>query len=166
MISLDIELLTFAIQIVATIVLFIVVKIFFAKPMKKYLDARRGYIEDEFKKAQLANDEVLAAQNEVLAERKKIENEAKSIIKAATLKAQEKYDAIVETAKSDATVQLENARANIEKERQEMLYDAKKDIEKTAHSVASKLVKKEIDANRHDDLFDDFVSLIGGDVRG
>ena len=166
MISLDIEVATFVIQIIATVVLFLAVKVFFTKPMKNFLDKRRKFIEAEFEKAQHAFDEANQLKAQADLELKKIQEESEQMIQEASEKARIKYDAILEEAKTDALVQAVKMRNIIEKERQDMYYDAKKEIAKTANAVASKLVKKEMDQQIHDDLFGKFVQLIGGGHHG
>jgi len=161
-VNLDINGVTIGIQIAATILLFIVVAIFFAKPMKSFLAKRNEFFAEEFTKAQHANEEALLLKEQADLELKKIKDEAGQMLESATVKAQEKYENILATAKSDAEAETLKARKRIDKERETMLYDAQKEIAKTATDVASKLIKKEIDIHAHDDLFDDFVQLIGG----
>ena len=161
-ISLDINITTLVIQMAATVLLFITVSIFFAKPMKNFLEKRREFLAEEFTKAQHANDEAAMLKEQVDLELKKIQEESGQMLQDANAKARVKYDAILADAKADATLEMEKARQKIDKERREMYYDAKKEIAQVANHVTSKLVRKEIDTGVHDDLFDDFVQLIGG----
>jgi len=160
--SLDLDVMSIVIQLVSTLILFGAAKIFLTKPMKKFLQERREFLDAEFEKAEQLNNEVTVTKEQTDLELKKIQAESSQMLQDASARAQVKYDNILATAKSDADKELEKARLRIEKERASMLYDAKKEIEKTATTVASKLVKKEIDVNKHEDLFDDFVALIGG----
>jgi len=161
-INLDVNLTTFIVQIVATIILILVVTIFFAKPMKKFLAARREFVEAELNNAQVVNDEASALKDAANVELAKIKAESGQMLEDANEKARIKYDAILSDAKIAADAELEKAKAKIERERQEMFYDARKEIEQQTATIASKIVQKEINASQHDDLFDDFVKLIGG----
>ena len=161
-ISFDIEPLTFLVQIISTLVLFFVVAKFAVKPMRKFLAARREYLETEMEKAKAVNEAAELLKAEANAELIKIKNESGQMLEVAGVKAQAKYDAIVSDAKVAASAQIEKAQALIERKHQEMLYDARKEIEQQTATIASKIVQKEIDASQHDDLFDDFVKLIGG----
>jgi len=161
-IDLDINAVTIGFQMGATILLLIVVWFFFTKPMKKFLAERQAHLDDVFVNAEKVTDEAKALKDEATNELKKIQEEAGQMMQEANTKAQIKYDNILASAKTDAESELKKARLKIEKEREDMLYDAKKEITRTTSEVASKLVKKEMDASKHDDLFDDFVQLIGG----
>lgn len=166
MISLDIEIATFVIQMVATIVLFLAIKIFFTKPMKAFLDKRRAFVLEEFEKAHLAQEEAEFFKEQAQRELEKIQEQADKMLQDASAKAQLKYDDILKAAEIATDAKAEKMRKTIEKERQDMYYDAKKDIAKTAQMVASKLVKKEMNQTIHDDLFGDFVTRIGGVDHG
>jgi len=165
-ISFDVEVSTVIIQLISTLVIFLVVSFFVAKPMRNFLAKRQAIIQAEFDEAETAKEVAFATKEELNTELAKLKANAQQLMEDASAKAQVKYDNILETAKNDAEDQVQKARRIIEREREAMLYDAKKEIAKQTSTVASKLIKKEIDASTHDDLFDDFVQLIGGGASG
>ena len=160
--SLELDFMTIVVQLISTVILFAAAAFFLAKPMKKFLATRREFVEAELNNAQVVNNEALALKDAANVELAKIKAESGQMLEDANTKARVKYDAILSDAKLAADAQLEKAQAKIERERQEMLYDARKEIEQQTAAIASKIVQKEIDASQHDDLFDDFVKLIGG----
>ena len=160
--SLDLDVMSIVIQLISTLILFGMAKIFLAKPMKRFLEKRREFLNEEFAKAELANSEATEARAQADLELKKIQDETGQMMQEASAKAQVKYDNILATAKSNADAEIDKARERIKRERDEMYYDAKKEIAQIANDATAKLIKKEIDQAVHDDLFDEFVNLLGG----
>lgn len=161
-ISLDIEWTTVVVQLISTLVLFLVVVKFFAQPMKNFLQERQKVIKAEFTKAQDANAEASLLKEQADVELKKMREDANQVLAVANEKANLKYESILADAKEVAYLEVEKAREKMKRERHEMYHDAKKEIAQIATDVTSKLVKKEIDQAVHDDLFDEFVKLVGG----
>ena len=162
LISLDINLRTIIVQWISTLAIFLVVAKFFAQPMRTFLAKRGEFIEAELVKAQHANDEAALLKEQADSELKKIKDEAGQMLEDANNRARVKSESILADAKEEAALEIEKARERIKRERDEMYYDAKKDIAQIANDATAKLIKKEIDQNVHDDLFDEFVKLIGG----
>ena len=162
LISLDIHLRTVIVQWISTLVIFLVVAKFFVRPMRTFLDKRREFIEAELVNAQSVNDEAAALKTQADSELKKIKDEAGQMLEEANNRARVKSDSIIADAKEEAALEIDKARERIKRERDEMYYDAKKDIAQIANNATEKLIRKEIDQTVHDDLFDEFVKLIGG----
>jgi len=162
LISLDYDLRTVIVQWISTIVIFLVVAKFFVRPMRIFLDKRREFIAAELVNAQQVNDEAAILKEQANSELKKIKDEAGKMLEDAGSRARAKSEIIIADAKEEAALELDKARERIKRERDEMYYDAKKDIAKIANDATAKLIKKEIDQTVHDDLFDEFVKLVGG----
>lgn len=161
LISLNINVRTIIVQWISTLVIFLVAARFFTLPMKTFLAKRREFIEEELIKAQQVNDEASALKEQVNSELQKIKDEAGQMLEEATNKARLKSDSIVADAKANAALEMDKAREKIARERNEMYYEAKKDIAQIASDATAKLIKKEIDQSVHDDLFAEFVRLVG-----
>jgi len=161
-ISFDIELATFFVQLVSTLVLFFIVSKFAVKPMKKFLADREALIAAEFEAAEVAKSEAENARNVAQGNIKDAKENAQQIIETAKNEADVKHRVILEKARRDAEVEMKKAQEEIKRERQNMYDTARKEIAEIATSATEKLIKKEIDANAHDDLFAEFVGLVGG----
>jgi F-type H+-transporting ATPase subunit b len=162
LISLDINVRTLVVQLLATLVLFFVAAKFFVGPMKKFLAERAALIAADFAAAEGAKEEAEQARVEAQTNVKVAKESAYQIIEAAKSEAEVKHEAILEQARIDAEVELKNAHEEITRERQNMYNEAKKEIASIATNATAKLIKKEIDAKIHDQLFDEFVELVGG----
>ena len=161
-ISLDIDVATLIIQIAATILLFVVVTFFFAKPMKNFIKKRQEFVQASFNDAEVAKLEASKTKKELEEELAKFKAESRQRFEEEALKAQAKAGLIVDAAKEEAAASIAKAQVRIEKERTTMLKDAQAEIATITTKATEKLIKKEIDARVHDDLFDEFVRLVGG----
>ena len=161
MVNLDINVATLVIQLVATTVLFSVISIFFAKPMKKFMAKREAFVQASFDEAKQAQDNASKTRQALDNELAEFKSQSQQRLEAQILKARAKADEIIDAAKVDAVVEMEKAQAKIERERKAMLRDAKASIAKATTEATKQLIKREIDEQAHDDLFDEFVKLVG-----
>ena len=162
-ISLDINGVTLVIQIVATILLFAVVGIFFAKPMKNFIAKRQAFVQASFNEAEEAKLEASKTKKELDEELAKFNADSRQMMEEASLKAQVKSNAIIADAQVQAGQVMDKAEKKIKRDRDAMIKDAQAEIADITTKATAKLIKKEIDASVHDDLFDEFVKLVGGD---
>ena len=161
-VSLDLNATTLIIQIVATTLLFLIVRFFFAKPIKDFMEKRKAFVQASFDEAKVAKLEASKIRQELDEELTKFKAESRQRLEEETLKAKTKADSIVDAAKEKAAIEMDKAQAKIEKDRNSMLIDAQAEIITIAKKATEKLIRKEIDADVHDDLFDEFVKLVGG----
>jgi len=162
MISLDINATTFLIQIAATIALFVVAWRFFAKPMKKFMSDRHAFVQGQFTEAETAKADAKVALDEAKKEIKSAKFEAEKIVEAAKDDATTKGEAITRQAHADAELEMKKAQEEIKRERQNMLETTKKEIATVTTKATEQLIRKEINADVHQNLFDEFVTLVGG----
>jgi F-type H+-transporting ATPase subunit b len=162
LIRLDVELVTVLIQVAATLVLFLVVTKFAVKPMKKFLAAREALIAGQFAEAEKTNADAQVALDEAGKEIKAAKFEAEKIIEAAKEDATAKGEAIIEQGRVDAEQEMKKASEEIKRERQNMLDTTKKEIAAVTTVATEKLIRKEINADVHQNLFEEFVGLVGG----
>lgn len=162
MISLDINVTTLVIQLVATATLFITVGIFFAKPMKNFMAKRQAFVQASFDEAEVAKNHAKIAHEAALSNVEAAKENAYQIIETAKSEANVKQKAILEQARKNAEIEMKEAADEIERARQNMYDQTKKEIAHIATTAAEKLIKKEIDEKAHHDLFAEFVGLVGG----
>jgi len=162
-INLDINVATLIIQLVATILLFLVVAKFFAKPMKNFMAKREAFVQSSFDEAKQAKLEASEAKTQLDAQLDHFKEQSHQMLDEAAAKAQAKADAIVANAKVEAEKTIKKAEKRNERERSKMIKEAQAQMAAMTTKATEKLIKKEIDATVHDDLFDDFVRFVGGD---
>jgi F-type H+-transporting ATPase subunit b len=153
---------TLTVQLISTLILFLLVIKFLVHPMKKFLAERAAFIAADFEAAEVAKKEAEVARDEAENNIKTSKEDAYQIIESAKSEAEVKHASILEQARKDAEVEIKKAGEEITRERQNMYDNAKKEIANIAMNATEKLIKKEIDAKAHADLFDEFVGLVGG----
>ena len=151
--------------IVNILVLFLLLKHFLFKPITEMMESRTAEIENNLKDAEDQKQKAseLTAQYE-----EKLQGahaEAAQIVSEARQRGQREYDAILKTAGQDAQKEQERARADMEREREEMLRGVQENVTEMVLLTASKLSQKELDEESDRKLVDSFLSEAGGDER-
>lgn len=151
--------------IVNILVLFLLLKHFLFKPITEMMESRTAEIENNLKDAEDQKQKAseLTAQYE-----EKLQGahaEAAQIVSEARQRGQREYDAILKTAGQDAQKVQERARADMEREREEMLRGVQENVTELVLLTASKLSQKELDEESDRKLVDSFLSEAGGDER-
>ena len=151
--------------IVNILVLFLLLKHFLFKPITEMMESRTAEIENNLKDAEDQKQKAseLTAQYE-----EKLQGahaEAAQIVSEARQRGQREYDAILKTAGQDAQKEQERARADMEREREEILRGVQENVTELVLLTASKLSQKELDEEADRKLVDSFLSEAGGDER-
>ena len=151
--------------IVNILVLFLLLKHFLFKPITEMMESRTAEIENNLKDAEDQKQKAseLTAQYE-----EKLQGahaEAAQIVSEARQRGQREYDAILKTAGQDAQKEQERARADMEREREEMLRGVQENVTELVLLTASKLSQKELDEESDRKLVDSYLSEAGGDER-
>ena len=151
--------------IVNILVLFLLLKHFLFKPITEMMESRTAEIENNLKDAEDQKQKAseLTAQYE-----EKLQGahaEAAQIVSEARQRGQREYDASLKTAGPDAQKEQERARADMEREREEMLRGVQENVTELVLLTASKLSQKELDEESDRKLVDSFLSEAGGDER-
>ena len=151
--------------IVNILVLFLLLKHFLFKPITEMMESRTAEIENNLKDAEDQKQKAseLTAQYE-----EKLQGahaEAAQIVSEARQRGQREYDAILKTAGQDAQKEQERARADMEREREEMLRGVQENVTELVLLTASKLSQKELYEESDRKLVDSFLSEAGGDER-
>ena len=145
------------------VLLFLLVKKFLYKPVKKMLEQRQSTIEGNFAEAEKAKEAALLDQKayeEKLADAK---GEADRVIKSAVDIAAQREREILEDAKekADGIIRKAEADAILEKKKAE---DAiRREIVEVSSALTEKMLEREITKDDHKQLIDSFIESIGED---
>ena len=154
------NLLSFVIQFVSFLILLIVVFVFAYKPVKKILKKHADYVENEIKQAKENN---LTAQKSIDEAKEALASskiQASEIIKTAEKQGQEKYDALLEQAKSDVIEMKNDAEKDIERAKEEAIKDIHNEMVKVALSASEEILKREVDSKDNKRLAEDFINRL------
>jgi len=150
-----------AIQIVNTIIMYLILKKLLFKPVTEFMANRTAEVEGSYKDAEEAvkKGEELKAEYETKINSAK--EEAHEIVKNGSKRAEERADEIIKSAQVE-TVQLkERATREIQREKQKVMNELKDDISSLAVLAASKIIETDIDENKHEKLIGDFIKEVG-----
>ena len=150
-----------AIQIINTIVLFWILRKILFKPVLSIIDARESAIKSDIATGEQAKSEGLALKAEYEQKLAAVKNEGQEIIKQATLRAEQKSEEIISSAKEEAISLKERANKDIAQEKQKVMNELKNDISSIAILAASKVIEKDIDQAKHEEMINKFIEEVG-----
>lgn len=150
-----------AIQIVNTVVLFWILRKILFKPVLNIIDVRENAIKSDIATGEQAKNEGLALKAEYEQKLAVAKNEGQEIIKQATFRAEQKSDEIISTAKEEATSLKERANKDIVQEKEKVMNELKNDISNIAILAASKVIEKDIDQAKHEEMINKFIEEVG-----
>lgn len=163
--GLGIDVGSIGIQLIATIILFAVVLKFLWKPMTDLLEERKEIISNDLEEAKNANtnaQKIKVDLEEKLAEAK---NEAKNIIEASRVRGENEKTRIVAEAEQEASNRLSKATEDISLEYQKARDNIANEIVEVAFQVAEKIIDKEIDSSKHEEVVTGFLKEVEKDAK-
>ena len=143
------------------VILFLLIKKFLYKPVKKMLETRQASIDNDYAEA---NDAKLSAEeNKKLYEEKlsAAKSEADSVISSAVNTAKQRENEIIAEAHEKAENILKKAESDAELERKKAEKEIKGQIVDISTLVAGKIIEKELDSEKNSELVDSFINGIG-----
>lgn len=158
---LTIEIGTMLFQLIAFIILMLLVSKFALRPMLQVMKQRQDHIEGQIKEAEERRKEAEKLLEEQWQELKKARQEAKEIIERAKAQKDREAEAIIKQAQERAGRILEEATNEIQREKEKALASLRDEVGGLSVQLASKLLEKELDKNRHSDLVSSYLDEVG-----
>lgn len=143
------------------VLLFLLVKRFLYKPVKKMLEARQSAIDSEYDAASKALE---SANADKKAYEKKLENakqEADELMKTAVDNANEREREIIAQAKEKAEGIVRRAENEAELERKKAEDGIRKEIIEVSSLLTEKMLEREVSLDDHKSFIDSFIENIG-----
>ncbi|MGL6104703.1 F0F1 ATP synthase subunit B [Romboutsia sp.] len=148
-------------QLINTFLVFWILKKLLFKPVMGVIEARQKDIDQNLAQGEQAKSEGLSIKKEYEEKITSAKNEGQEIIKQATLRAEKKESEIISTAKEEAQSLKEKASKDVEQEKQKVMNEIKNDISDIALLAASKVIEKDIDKSKHEELINNFIKEVG-----
>ncbi len=142
-------------------ILFLILKKFLFKPVKRVEEERSAELEKQYKDAENAEAAADALKSRWDEKIKTAETEAGEIKRQAKEKAENSADRIVAEAHKKAEEITESAREQARLERKKDEANLRREIADTSVALASKLIGREINADDHKVLIDEAIDGIG-----
>ncbi|MDY3937600.1 MAG: F0F1 ATP synthase subunit B [Oscillospiraceae bacterium] len=143
------------------VILFLIIKKFLYKPVKKMLAERQNQLDKKYSDAE---DAKLEAENDRKAWSERIalaEDEAGEIIEKAQTQAKRMGDKLTDDAKRRADGIVRNAEEQAKLEKKKAEDSVKKEITDVSVLIAEKMIGREINENDHRNVIDEAIDEIG-----
>ena len=143
------------------VILFLLIKKFLYKPVKKMLEARQGTIDKQYADAESAKT---AAEQDRLEYAEKLRSakvEAEGVIQSAVSTANAREQEIVSIAKEKAEGILRKAESDAELERRKAREGIRQEIIEVSTLLAEKILEREVNSDDHTELINTFLDNIG-----
>ena len=147
----------FGIQICATVILFIIIRFFFWKPITKILESRREQIDKDLKAAEEAKANAIEIESNLQKELDEAKAKIKEMLDSAEKEANVRKETIINAAKDEAKRRLQNVEIELEEEKKSMEKEIRQEIVNIAFQAAEKIVQKEINQDKYLDIVDDIL---------
>ncbi|MDO5707636.1 MAG: F0F1 ATP synthase subunit B [Andreesenia angusta] len=148
-------------QLISTLILFLVLRAKLANPMKEFLNKRAEAIKADLDAAELEKTEAEKLRAQYEASLNSAKDEAREIVDTAKKRGDQLKDEIVAEAKHEAQIISERATNDIEREKEKALDSLKSEVADMAMLVASKVVNKDLDEKTHKNMIDQFINEVG-----
>ncbi|HEY8365387.1 MAG TPA: F0F1 ATP synthase subunit B [Haloplasmataceae bacterium] len=153
--------ITFIVQIISTIILFILLKKLVWKPMREFLDKRSAVIVDELDSAKRAREEAERIKLEYESKLSQAKKDALEMLDNAREQAELIKEEIINDAHKEAEYIINNANKQIEIERNKAEQELKTEIVDIAFSAMEKVLSENMDSSKNRELIDKFINEIG-----
>lgn len=143
------------------LILFLLVKKFLFKPVRRMIDARQALIDGKLSDAEQAKTE--AEQNKAAWKEKlrSAKDEADSIIKEASDKAKRRADKIIAEADDKALELTRRAEEQIQLEKEKAEAEIKQEIVDVSLALAEKMLARKLSEADHRNMVNEFINEIG-----
>ena len=149
------------VSLVNLLLLFLIVKKFLYKPVKKMLETRQNTIDGDYAAAEEAKNEALKNQKAYEEKLSNAKTEADGVIQSAVDTAASREKEILAEAKEKAEGIMRKAREDAELEKRKAQEGIKQEIISVSTLLAEKMLEREINAQDHEQMIDSFIDSIG-----
>lgn len=158
MLRLDINLLFTVINL---LLLFVIIRVFLFKPIKKVMAKRQEEFDKQFTDAQSVTDKANELKKQYEDSLSGVEAEKAAVISEGRAKASAEYDRIVADAQVEAQKVLENARKAAEIEKDKSIKEAKEQIADLVVAATAKVVASGQGEEADRELYNQFLAKTG-----
>lgn len=152
---------TLIFQIINTLILFGGLRYLLFKPVKKMIEDRKNLIEDQLADAKDKNVHAETLIAEYDGKIANIEEQGRTMIHEASMKAEHRANEIVKAAEKEAELIKKRAEKEIEREKLKAVNELKEDIVSLSLLAASRVLEKDIDQDQHKTLINQFLEEVG-----
>lgn len=151
---------TLIVQLLSTGVMFLIFKKFLWVPVQEYFAKRADFIESQMNEAKEMNTKAkeFLVDSEVKA--RESAKEYRDIVEKAKQDALSTRDKIIDEAKKEASLKVEQARREIDAEKAQAKEEMKEEMVTIAMEIATKVMNKEMNTEENKKMVESFVSKV------
>ncbi len=154
------------VSLINLILLFLIIKRFLYKPVKKMLEERQKTIDGNYEDAEKAKEKALSEQKAYEEKLSSAKAEADSVIQSAVDIAKEREKEILAEAKLKAEGIIRKAEEDAALEMRKAEESIKNEIVEVSTLLTEKMLEREIRAQDHKQMIDSFIEGIGDEDDG
>ena len=158
---LNINFFTALFTLLNTILLFLVLKHFLFKPVRKMILDRQQEIDNMYALAGEAKEQAQLMAGEYQLKLSEAQATSERIVKEAVVRGQNREEEIVRQANAEASAILSKAAADVALEKKKAVNEAKDEISSMAMAVAEKVIGRELTLQDQSALVDHFIDELG-----
>ena len=143
------------------LILFLILRKILFKKIIDVMDARDADIKNNIEAGEKAKEEGMKFKSEYETRIQDARDESQMIVDFARKRAEEKSDTIISEARKEAEYIKQKANNEIAKEKEQAFNNIKSEISEIAVLAASKVIEKDIDKAKHEDLIENFIKEVG-----
>jgi len=159
--NLSIHVPTIIITIINFIILMLILKHFFSKPINKIMDDRRNGINTSIKNAKENEEKAEISRKEKDQELHDSKVKGREIVEEYKVNAQNISQEIIDEAKKESMIIMERSRVEIEREKEKAASEIKKQVIDLSLILSEKALEQHIDEAQHRRLIEDFIFKVG-----
>lgn len=152
---------TFIAQICNLFIQILLIKKFLFKPIRNIIAKRKELADAEIKDATKAKEEAEAVKAEYEQNMKEAKDKASEILTSAQKTANAQSEEIIKNAEEQAVQIKAKAEKDINLEKRKAVNEIKDEIGGMAMEIAGKVIEREISAEDHEKLIDEFIANVG-----
>ncbi|MBP3453149.1 MAG: F0F1 ATP synthase subunit B [Clostridia bacterium] len=142
-------------------ILFVLIKKFLYKPVKKVIAARQEAIAKEYAEAEAARTSAEASRTEYAQKLSGAQDEVDAMLEEATMNANRRGERIVADAQDKADGIIRQAQTEAEMEKKKAQATIRREITDVSAALTEKLLGREMSADDHRAMIDSFLDGIG-----
>ena len=148
-------------QLLNLFIQMLLIKKFLFKPIREVLAKRKALADAEIAEATKAKEEAQSLKSEYEESMKQARDKANDILNTAQKSASQQSEEIIREANAQAVSIKAKAERDIEQERRKAVNEIKDEIGDMAMEIAGKVIERELNANDHEKLIDEFINKVG-----
>lgn len=148
-------------MLVNLLLIYLILKRFLYKPVKKMFELREQEVAETYQKADAAEADAYELKDQYEKKLTGAKYEAEEIVRSATKRAQLRSESMIGDAKDTVSNMMERAQEQIESEKKKAVNEIKDEVADIALMAASNVLEKEMDSKDHHKLIDEFIAEVG-----